>query len=218
MKHIAPTHAMLFEGIDPLDVERMLPCFDAHERTYDKGETIMRAGDVTHSLGIVLDGSVNIVANHIWGARDIFVHAEAGQMFGEAYAVSASKLLVDAVAAEPSRVLLLNAEKLLHVCGRSCPYHHRIIQNLIRIAALKNIALSRRIMHTAPKTIRERVLSYLAEQALEHESRSFAIPFSREQMASYLGVDRSALSAELSKMQRDGLIRFKKNHFELLKR
>ena len=86
------------------------------------------------------------------------------------------------------------------------------------IGAQKNIAISRRIMHTAPKTIRERVLSYLAEQAMEHESRSFTIPFSREQMASYLSVDRSALSNELSKMQRDGLIRFKKNRFELLKR
>ena len=216
MKHILPTQAMLFDGIAPQDIDQLLDCLEAHERTYEKGEVILHAGDTTRSLGIVVAGSVNIVASQSWGDRTIFVHVEPGQMFGEAYAVTDSKMLVDAIAAETSQVLLLNAGRLLTVCERACPHHHRTIRNLVRIAALKNIALSRRIMHTAPKTIRGRVLSYLSEQALEHGSRSFAIPFSREQMASYLSVDRSALSNELSKMQRDGLIRFKKNRFELL--
>lgn len=218
MDYTRLSHIALFDGIDAHEIEQLLTCLGAHERALSKGEMILRTGDTARHLGIVIEGSVNIAVNYYWGARDIFVHVEPGQMFGEAYAVTRSKLLVDAVTAEPSTVLLMDADRLLNVCERSCRSHHRIIQNLVRIGAQKNIAISRRIMHTAPKTIRERVLSYLAEQAMGHENRSFTIPFSREQMASYLSVDRSALSNELSKMQREGLIRFKKNRFELLKR
>ena len=211
------THHAIFDGITADEIEAMLPCLEAHTRTYDKGEAILRAGDEVRYLGLVLEGSVNIVATYYWGASDIFVHVAPGQIFGEAYAVSPQqKMLVDAVAAQPTTVLFLNAKKLLTVCGRSCAQHHRLIQNLVRISALKNLALSRRIMHTAAKTIRGRVMSYLSEQAIEHRSSSFAIPFSRQELANYLGVDRSALSAELSRMRRDGLIAFRKNHFELL--
>lgn len=206
----------LFDGIEPEDIDAMLPCLGARERSYVKGETIFRTGDTTGDVGIVLAGGVNITVNYAWGSTEIFAHVEPGQMFGEAYAITGGKLLVDAVAAEDSTVLFLRANKLMATCGHACPHHVRTIQNLIRIAALKNAALSRRMMHTAPKTIRERALSYLAEQEMEHGSRSFTIPFSREEMANYLSVDRSALSNELSKMQRDGLIRFRKNRFELL--
>ena len=218
MDYTRLSHIALFDGIDTREIEQLLTSLGAHERAFSKGETVLRTGDTARYLGIGIEGSGNIAVNYYWGAHDIFVHVEPDQMFGEAYAVTRSTLLVDAVAAEPSTVLLMDADRLLNVCERSCRSHHRVIQNLVRIGAQKNIAISRRIMHTAPKTIRERVLSYLAEQAMEHESRSFTIPFSREQMASYLSVDRSALSNELSKMQRDGLIRFKKNRFELLGR
>ncbi len=210
------SQAALFEGIAPDDIERLLPCLGARERACPKDDVVMRAGDTARHLGIVLEGGVNVTVNHYWGARDIFVHVGQDQMFGEAYAVTGDRLLVDVVASEPSRILMLDVGRLLDPCERACPFHLQVIRNLVRIAARKNIALSQRIMHTAPKTIRERVLSYLGDQAMEQGVRSFAIPFSREQMASYLSVDRSALSNELSKMQRDGLIRFHRNRFELL--
>ena len=161
-------------------------------------------------------GSVNILVNFYWGGSHIFGHVAAGQLFAETYAaIPGKELLVDVVAAEKCEVLFLNLDKLLTTCQSGCSFHNRIIHNLIRISAGKNLALSERMMHTAPKSIRERLLSYLSEQAVEHGSAHFSIPFSRQQLADYLGVDRSALSNELSKMQRDGLLSFRKSEFTL---
>ena len=102
-----------------------------------------------------------------------------------------------------------------YACGMG--FAAALIRNLLAVTSQKNLALSRRIFHTSPKTIRGRLLSYLSAQALRENSRSFAIPFDRQQLADYLGVDRSALSAELGRMRAEGLIRFRKNEFELLR-
>jgi len=91
-----------------------------------------------------------------------------------------------------------------------------LIRNMLTIAARKSLNLSRRIMHTSSKSIRGRLLSYLSFQATQHGCREFDIPFNRQQLADYLSVDRSAMSNELSKMQRDGIITVDRNHFVLL--
>ena len=106
---------------------------------------------------------------------------------------------------------------MLTTCPRGCAFHTRIIQNMLRISAQKNLNLSSRMMHTASKSLRERLLSYLSEQALEHRSSRFTIPFDRQQLADYLAVDRSAMSSELGKMKAEGILEFKKNHFILNK-
>ena len=116
-------------------------------------------------------------------------------------------------AAEASDVLFLNAEQVIQICPDSCPHHGMLVRNLLMVSAQKNLMLSRRIFHTAPKTIRGRVLSYLSFQAAHCGSRAFEIPFNRQQLADYLSVDRSALSNELSKMQREGLLTVTHNRF-----
>ena len=116
---------------------------------------------------------------------------------------------------EETEVLFLNMRNMLTTCRRGCSFHTRIIQNMLRISAQKNLNLSSRMMHTASKSLRERLLSYLSEQALEHGSSHFTIPFDRQQLADYLAVDRSAMSNELSKMQKDGLITYHKSEFKL---
>ena len=206
----------LFRGIREDELQALLPCLNAHEKRFDKDEVIYRAGDTVSEIGLVESGSVNILVNFYWGGSHIFGHVAAGQLFAETYAaIPGKELLVDVVAAEKCEVLFLNLDKLLTTCQSGCAFHNRIIHNLIRISAGKNLALSERMMHTAPKSIRERLLSYLSEQAVEHGSAHFTIPFSRQQLADYLGVDRSALSNELSKMQRDGLLSFRKSEFTL---
>ena len=92
-----------------------------------------------------------------------------------------------------------------------------IAARLLTLAARKNLALSERIFCTSPKHIRERVSVYLAGQSARAGSRRFRIPYDRQQMADYLGVERTALSKELSKMRADGLIAFRKNEFTLLR-
>ena len=123
--------------------------------------------------------------------------------------------MVDVTAAEAAEVLFLRMEQILQVCPNSCPHHSRLIRNLLTLSSQKNLTLSRKIFYTSPKTIRGRLLSYLSSQALRSGSRSFTIPFNRQQLADYLNVDRSALSNELGKMQREGLLRTERNHFFL---
>ncbi len=210
------TTTELFQGIQPEELTALLGCVRARERSYLKDDVIYRAGDSVSDVGLVESGSVNIVVNHYWGGSNIFGHVRAGQIFAETYAAFPEhELLVDVVAAEDCTVLFLTLDNLLSTCSNACAFHNRIVHNLVRISARKNLRLSSRMMHIAPKSIRERLLSYFSEQAQER-GNPFSIPFSRQQLADYLGVDRSALSNELSKMQRDGLIEYHKNDFTLL--
>ena len=156
----------LFRGLHEDELHALLECFRAREKTFQKGETIYRAGDVVTEIGLVESGSVNIVVNFYWGGSQIFGHIEAGQLFAETYAaIPGKELLSDVVAAEDCAVLFLNLDKLLTVCSNGCAFHNRIIHNLIRISAGKNLNLSTRMMHTAPKSIRDRLMSYFSEQA-----------------------------------------------------
>ena len=125
--------------------------------------------------------------------------------------------MVSVVASEKTEVLFLNVGRILQVCSNNCSHHGKIIRNLLSVSARKNLNLSRRIFHTSAKSIRGRLLSYLSYQAMKNSSREFDIPFSRQQLANYLSVDRSALSNELSKMQKDGLLKAERNHFILLR-
>lgn len=206
----------LFQGIQEEELEQLLNCLFARKKTYQKNELIFAAGSNIHEMGLVISGGVNIVVNFYWGNRSIFSHIGEGDIFGENYAaIPGEPLLIDVVATEESEILFLDLNKLLNTCQNCCTFHTRLIHNLLEISAQRSIGLSRRMMHTAPKSIRDRLLSYLSEQALFHKSAHFFIPFNRQQLADYLNVDRSALSNELSKMRREGLLHFKKNEFIL---
>ena len=206
----------LFHGIREEEIQAMMSCLGAREKHYQKDEVILLAGSPTAEIGLVESGSVNIVVNFYWGSSNIFGHVEKGSIFAENYAsIPGQELLCDVVAAEECEILFLNMRQLSSTCSKACSFHNRLIQNLLSISAKKNLGLSSRMMHIAPKGIRDRLLSYLSEQALKNGSSHFLIPFDRQQLADYLGVDRSALSNELSKMQKDGLITYRKNEFTL---
>lgn len=201
------TQTSLFSGISQADLSALLSCLAAVERRYSKGAVILAEGEPTQWMGLVLEGRAIISCADVWGKSSILGFAEPGAVFGEAYAcVPGEALLISVCAAEETRVLFLNVGKLLTVCGNACPFHARLIRNLLSISAGKNLQLSRRIFHTTPKSIRGRLLSYFSECAKKSGSLTFTLPFNRQQLADYLGVDRSAMSSELSKMQRDGLI------------
>ena len=207
---------ILFRGISAEEIRTMLDCLEAKEQTYQKGSVIFREGDVTETMGLVLSGSVRIENNDIWGNKSILDSIGAGQVFAETYAcVPGEPLMVSAVAAEDCRILMLNARKMLHTCPKTCAHHSKLIRNLLTISSQKNLNLSRRIFHTSSKSIRGRLMSYLSDQASRQGSYEFTIPYNRQQLADYLSVDRSALSNELGKMQREGMLKVKKNHFLL---
>ena len=207
----------LFKGTTSDEAEQMLNCLSAYQKEYRKGESIMRAGSVIEDMGMVLSGGVNIEIDDAWGNKTILSHVNPGQLFAETYAcIPGEPLLVNVTASEKSTILFLNASKVMTTCSNACLYHNKLIHNLLRISAMKNLALSKRSVNTSAKSIRGRLLSYLSQQAKTAGSLSFTIPFDRQQLADYLNVERSALSNELSKMQKDGLISFHKNEFMIL--
>lgn len=206
----------LFRGCEPEEVEAMLACLGAVRRAFAKGTQILRTGETVSSLGLVLSGRVRIESGDVWGNTTVLDQVGPGEVFAETYACTPGEpLMVDVVAAERSEILFLAISRVLQTCPSTCEHHHRLIQNLLSLSAQKNLNLSRKIFHTSPKTIRGRLLSYLSEQAIRSGSQHFTVPFNRQQLADYLNVDRSALSNELSKMQRDGLLKVDKNRFEL---
>lgn len=216
MNYLFLQNTSLFRGMKEYEIKEMLSCLTAREQSYKKDEIIFHAGNTVTEIGLIESGSVNIVVNFYWGNSNIFGHIEKGSIFGENYAaIPGQELLCDVVAAENSEILFLNINKLMTTCKNGCAFHHRLVHNLLRISAQKNLGLSTRMMHIAPKAIRERLLSYLSEQAFKNGNPHFTIPFDRQQLADYLGVDRSALSNELSKMQKDGLVTYHKNEFTL---
>ena len=176
----------------------------------------MISGDVTPEFGVVLQGSVNIENVDVWGNVGILDNVSQGRVFAETYAFLKTPLMVDVVAAEKCRVMFLRIAPLLDG-NTETPLKRRFIANTLEMFAEKNMTLSRRIFCSSPKNIRARVMTYLSGEAKKNGSTSFSVPFDRRRMADYLNVERTALSKELSKMQSDGLIRFCKNRFELLK-
>lgn len=206
----------LFRGLTDLEIAEALQVLEAHEKRYEKGETILNAGSATERMGLVLDGSVTIESNDAWGNRTIISHVERDQVFAETYALLENEpMLVDVTASEVSRVLFLRSGRIQGLTNSLRPWVLKYIANLLTISAHKNLILSGRSFHIAPKTIRGRVMAYLNSVSLQKNSREFDIPFDRQQLADYLNLERSALSKELGKMQRDGLISCRKNHFTI---
>ena len=208
--------SMLFRGLTGDEIPAALDFLHAEVRKYKKGAGILHAGLTTDRMGLVLEGSVTIENNDMWGNRTILSHIGKGQFFAETYAYLPDEpMLVDVVANENCRILFLRIGSLQGSSYLSAPWLMAFVSNLLRISAHKNLTLSGRSFHTAPKTIRGRVMSYLNTVSLQMGSHEFDIPFDRQQLADYLNLERSALSKELGKMRRDGLISVRKNHFIL---
>ncbi|MBQ3373409.1 MAG: Crp/Fnr family transcriptional regulator [Oscillospiraceae bacterium] len=206
----------IFKGMSEAETSSALSSLHAQEKRYKKGQALLHAGDVTEKLGLVLEGSVTIESNDAWGNRTILSHVGKGQLFAETYAVlSDEPLLVDVIANEDCRILFLHVGGTQKLTGISTPWAFRFMANLLTVSSLKNLHLAGRSFHIAPKTVRGRVMAYLNTMSLQTRSTEFDIPFDRQQLADYLNVERTALSKELSKMQKAGLIRTRKNHFRI---
>lgn len=220
-------NSMLFRGMNEDEITLALQMLFAQEKEYQKGGIILHAGDTTELMGMVISGSVTIESNDMWGNRAILSNAGQGQFFAETYAwLSDEPMLVDVVANENCRILFLkisvlkkslssNVSNVSNESNDAISWRPKLMKNLLAISSHKNLMLSERNFHTSPKTIRGRVMSYLNSVSLQKAAKEFDIPFDRQQLAGYLAVERTALSKELGKMQDDGLIQYRLNHFVL---
>jgi len=208
--------SQLFEGMTESEIYDIISCRGGHVRKFEKGEYISREGDAFREIGLVLSGSVCLVSEDYWGNRNIIDMAGESELFGEMLAyIGEQTLSVSFQAAEACEVLFLGASEISMTCAKSCEFHQKMIQNMLRILARRALALTDRIEHTSKRTTREKLLSYLSKQSRQNKSQYFDIPFSRQQLADYLSVDRSALSNELSKLRNEGVLDFERNRFKL---
>ena len=194
----------------------MLYCLDTRKESFPKDAFLLRVGDTIESIGLVLSGSILIIQEDIWGNRNIISKAGPGQVFAAAYACAPGSVLdVSVVAETPVTAMFLNVKRILNVCSSACTHHSRIIRNLLGELAEKNLRFSEKLTHVGQRTTRAKLMSYFSAEAQRLGKYEFDIPFSRQQLADYLGVERSGLSLELGKMKKDGLLDFYKSHFVL---
>ena len=206
----------LFFGISGEEIAAMLSCLQAETKEFPKDAFVLRAGDTAESIGLVLTGSVLVLQEDVWGNRNILSKAGPGQTFAAAFACAPGARLNASVLAEtPVTAMFLNVKRLLNVCPSACVHHNRIIRNLLGELAEKNLRFSEKLAHMGQRTTRSKLMSYLSAEAQRFGKTEFDIPFSRQQLADYLGVERSGLSLELGKMRDEGLLDFRKSHFVL---
>ena len=218
MKEFLPVirSSSLFSGISETELAAMLSCLETREERFTKENFLLRTGDTAESIGLVLSGSVLVVQEDIWGNRNILSKAGPGQTFAAAYACAPGSLLNVSVLAEtPVTAMFLNVKRVLNVCPSACEHHSRIIRNLLGELAEKNLRFGEKLTHMGQRTTRAKLMSYFSAEAQRLGSYEFDIPFSRQQLADYLAVERSGLSLELGKMRSEGLLDFHKSHFIL---
>lgn len=207
---------IIFQGMTESEIGDALKGLNAVTKYYKKGSTILFAGSKTKRMGLVLEGSVTIENNDIWGNKTILGYVGKNEFFAETYGMLSNEpMLVDVVANEDCTIVFLTIAALRSDAHGNKPWANKIIGNLLIISIQKNLALSGRSFHISHKTVRGRVMSYLNSESIRKGRMTFNIPFNRQQMADYLNLDRTALSKELGRMKREGLIDFNKNHFQI---
>lgn len=206
-----------FTGLNDDEILSILHYVNASGISGLRGSYIFRTGDSTEVMGLVLSGSTLIIQEDLWGHRNILSRCSAGDFFGEPYAADPGAVLnISIVAEEDYEILFLNAKRLLLSCPIACDHHNKLIRNLVSVLANRILILNDKITHVSKRTTREKLLSYLSLESARRSSLSFDISFDRQQLADFLCVERAAMSAELSKLQKEGLLKTNKNHFELL--
>ena len=208
--------SFLFKDMTDIERNECLLTLNAHRKSYKKGDAILHAGDMTDKMGMALSGSVTIENNDMWGNRTILSHVGPGQFFAETYALLTEEvMLVDAMANENCQILFIHIGDLMSNV-QNASWSHKLYRNLLLISSYKNLTLSGRSFHTAPKSARGRILAYLNTVSLQKRSTEFDIPFDRQQLADYLNLERTNMSKELTRMRREEIIECRKNHFKLL--
>ena len=210
-------HTGLFEGVAESEIEAMSRCLNVTKSRSSKGEFLYRCGECMDSMFIVLSGNIQILKEDYWGNRTVLADKSKYDVVGTGYACATGERLdVSIMASEQSEVVFLEVGRVAKTCPSSCEFHSRVVMNLLRVLATDSLDLNGRLDRMAKKTTRDKIRAFLSDHARMAGSNEFFITMNRQQMADHLGVDRSAMSSELGKMKKDGIIDFDKNHFILL--
>ncbi len=208
----------LFHGISEQNLSSILRCLGAKVSSYSKKETILAEGTPAKYVGVVLSGAVQIIQDDYFGNRNIVTFIGPSELFGESFACAGvSAIPVSAIASEPAETLLIDCQKITHPCSQGCEFHQQLIHNLLKVMAEKNLIFHQKIAITSKRTTREKLLAYLMLQAQKNHSNTFEIPYSRQELADYLEVERSGLSVVISKLAKEGILETRQKTFKLIK-
>ena len=189
------TECALFRGLRRAQIREMLPCLSARQSRFRRGQFLLRAGDRVAFAGILLSGEAEVLQEDFWGNRNLLAAIGPGDLFAEAFACAHAVSPVSVLCKTDGSVLYLNVRAVFSPCEKACAQHKALSQNLIRVLAEKNMQLNEKAGFLSQRTTREKLLAYLSAQARRAGSASFRIPFDRQQLAAYLSVNRSAMSA-----------------------
>jgi CRP-like cAMP-binding protein len=210
-------HCALFANTTADEVQKMLCCLGARTVHAARRETLISEGDPAQEFGIVLSGSVQIVRVDYDGNRSLVDEIEPSGMFCETFACAdAESVPVDVVVKEEGDVMFINCRHITQICGHACSHHQQMIYNLMRAVAERNLQYDRKLEILSKRNTRDKLMTYLAMQAKRQGRRSFEIPYDRQELADYLEVERSGLSAEIGKLRREGILKAEKNRFTIL--
>lgn len=206
----------LFEGIEPQQLDAILSCLNFKKSRYKKGEAVTVSGGAIDAFGVVLEGTVQILKDDVTGRQSILSAVGPGETFAEVFLCAGiKKSPVTVIAATRASVIFLDYERVVRTCTSACAFHSRLIQNMLRVLAQKNLLMNNKISYLLLKSMRRKLAAYLIEQYGDAKSARFSIPFSRGELADFLNVDRSAMSRELCRMRDEGLIAFQGSAFSI---
>lgn len=206
----------LFKGIGEKELNQMLPCLQAVNKPFTKGSFIILDEEEVQHVCMVLTGTIHMLKEDSSGSYTLLTTVHRGELFGESYSLNMQLSHVSFRAAEDSMIMLFPLNKVIYTCDHTCPFHQRIIRNSFRMITEKNMHLISRLEILSKETLREKILCYLRHESQSQKTSHVQIRMNRTEMAAYLNCNRSAMSRELSKMQREGLLDIDKTVFTLL--
>ena len=206
----------LFQGLDMEEINEVLQRFHGLIKHFPKSDYIYLAGDCVENLCVVLEGTVQMIKEDIWGEKAIIANLGAGSVFAENFLGRlGDRSVVSYFVASDSEVLMLPLGRMLFDSNTNSKASQRLMCNIVSILADNNTRLIEKTEILCKKTLRSKILAYLEQEARNNGSHRFTIPFNRTDLANYLDADRSALNRELARMREEGLIDYNKNTFEL---
>ena len=208
----------LFKDITEAQLSEFIPCLQAQTKLYKKDQYIFMEGDPATKVGILLSGSITLLQEDYYGNRNIYTMVREHELFAAAFAFAGIEHFpVSAVAEKDCKVMWIDCCRITRPCSKACIHHSQLIHNILQLTAQRNMQLKQKIECAFKKTTKEKVMAYLMNEAKNAGSDSFDIPYDRQTLADYLGVERSAMSAEIGKLQKEGRIKVNKKHFQILR-
>ena len=205
----------LFEGLDEAQTDRQMDILKAERAHCERGEMLQAPGEAIRRFGIVLSGAVQVCADDIEGRRMIMAEVPPGVSFGESLCfLRTTESPVCIFASEESELIWLTTDGLY---TESDAVHREIQQRFTAMLAMKALSMNNRIQVLSKLSLRDKLTAYFTEISAGQGSNTIRLPLNREDTAAYIGTNRSALSRELAKMKREGLIDYRKNEIRLLR-